>query len=591
MKFTKVITLLLVVCPLAGIAQKIKYEDVFLQLNAGNYAVAEPQLKAFMADPKNVEHANSYVQWGNILEKRFYGTDILADTALIAARADSAIQQFKKAIPLIDDKELKKNENLYQAFHRRDLRTGEFGIKLSDVHLDLEKKVENIGKRLKAVRTFRGMLHRISGRNNLSANIYKTLTTRTADYRQLLFSFSDDDLVLLDRMRDNAQGLYDLINEMKAAAKELGSNYYQNFTDFDLIQTYGVDGLAQHNMFDGRLELWDYETWATATRTDYYAVKQYLATISQKEILLAAAVEGIGKGERAEEIFLDDLAAPATKYDPDGTALALLNVKKAQLTLLQATSLTLNPDLADTSNIYNRLVTANQVMAGLGEIKTAFGSVAKPERIALAKARYAGIITKHYGGATGYDQYLTDFDAWIQQMEAEWGGLIARLQERDRFAVSATDRIPLFTVAPEETGRHLTLMAAGEETKMAFGIDAKTNEGFVVWSGPKRDITALKPFKAPGMKFAEVKAGILPTTKFAFYLFSTALPKNNLIVVHTSEAGQLKWVSTTTAPNEPVSFRYDETLDQVTVFYFPQDQLPPDGVTAYVVIDRAGTVR
>lgn len=590
MKFTKVITLTLAICPLAGLAQKIKYEDVFLELNAGNYAVAEPQLKAFMAEPKNVAHANSYIQLGNILEKRFFGMDILSDTMLIAARADSAIGLFKKAIPLIDEKELKRNENLYQAFHRRDLRTGEFGIKLSDVHLDLEKKIENINKRLKAVRAFRAMLHRINGRNNLSANIYKNLTTRTPDYTELLFSFTEDDIMLLDRMRDNAQGLYTLINEMKAAAKELGSNHYQNFTDFDLINTYAVDGIAQHDMFDGRLELWDYETWATATRTDYYAVKEYQMNILKMEAQLAAAQSQLNKGLSSEAISLDEITNQAAIMDPDGAAVSLLKLKATRVEVGQLTHPNINTVAADSTNIYGRFILAQVVGEKLGALLKTYSEVVMPDKLSLASRRYPDVLEQYYGGASALSGFLTEYGVWLTQTSTTWERKSAWLAERQKYAISAADSVPLFISNPPITGKYQTMQVVGEADVVAGGIDISANEGYVVWSGATRDIAAKKSFKIGSLN-TEAKSGIVPSAQFAFYIFNPADDKDNLSIVSTDGVGALKWSNVITAPNEPVDFRYDETLDQVTVFYVPQDQLPTDASIAYVVIDRLGKVR
>ena len=65
-----------------------------------------------------------------------------------------------------------------------------------------------------------------------------------------------------------------------------------------------------------------------------------------------------------------------------------------------------------------------------------------------------------------------------------------------------------------------------------------------------------------------------------------------MVIVVTDALGDIKWSNLVTAPREPVSFRYDESLDQLTVFYFPEDQLPDgDGIISYIVIDRNGVVR
>ena len=77
MKYVKVITLSLLLVPLLGNAQKkIKYKDLFPILNSKNYTEGEPQLKTFLSDIKNEDHANAHYHMGLILEKRFLEKDI-----------------------------------------------------------------------------------------------------------------------------------------------------------------------------------------------------------------------------------------------------------------------------------------------------------------------------------------------------------------------------------------------------------------------------------------------------------------------------------------------------------------------------------
>jgi hypothetical protein len=590
MKLTKLLTLLLAICPLAGIAQKIKYEDVFKLINSGAIAEAEPQLKAFMTDPKNADHANSFVQMGVILEKRFYGMDILGDTSVIASQADSIEVMYKKAITLIDEKELKKNSDLYQTFYRRDLRTGEFGIKLSDVHLDLEKKIENVGRRLAAIRSFRTMLLRINGRNNLSASLYKQMVDKTSSYRELLFLFTEEDVVSLDRMRDNAQGLYTLINEMKAAAKELGTDYYQNFQDFKVITTFGVDGLAQQSVFGGQLDLWDYETWASAARNDYYSVKQYRLDLLKKEAEVTAAQAQLDQGLSSEDISLSKIIDQSEVVDSDGVAVDLLKIKTERVEVGQLTHPAINPTVTDTTNIYGRFVLAQAIEDKLAALAEAYSEVVMPDNLSLAAQRYPGVLEQYYGGATGLSSFLQEYGVWLSQTTNTWQSISATLAERQKYAITGADSIPLFISDSTAVKKYLTMQVVGETDAVAGGIDLATNEGFVVWSGAEREITAKKSFKI-GAISPEAKSGIITSAQFSFYIFNPAAEVDNLVLISTSGVGALKWSNLITAPNEPVDFRYDEALDQVTVFFVPQDQLPSDGSVAYVVIDRLGKVR
>lgn len=590
MKFTKIALLAFALCPLAVNAQKIKYDDLFTLLNSGAYAEAEPQLKLFMAEPKNSDHANSHYQMGAILEKRFYDKDILGDTTLISQSADSAVVMFRKAIELITDKELKKNDELYQNFFRRDLRTGEFGIKLSDVHLDLEKKIENIQSRKNAIREFRTMLLRINGRRNLSAMLYKQMVAKSAVYRDLLFSLTNDDLVSLDRMKDNAQGLYELINELKDAAKNLGADYYQGFQNFIVIEKYGVDGMSQKDIFGGELELWDYETWATATKNDYYAVDQYLSNLSKKKGEIFAAHDKLDQGIDPGKISLEEIRKDAERYDPDGVAMQLLELKAERVEINRLTNPAVNQELTDSTNIYARYHAATTIVGKVAVMEEEYTLLSTPDKVKLAKTRYVDIINERYGGAAGYDKFLADLGSWISSNKTKWQVEAVTLTAREKYAIANADTIQLFPSNMAAIKGYGTLQVSGEANKIAAGLNKLKGEGFVVWSGPARGIDANQSFKT-AMPNPSASSGVIPSASFAFYIFNPDVTKDNLTIVSTGDVGVIKWQNVVTAPNAPVSFRYDETLDQMTIFYYPEDQLPTDGSLAYVVIDRNGKVR
>jgi len=56
---------------------------------------------------------------------------------------------YDKAFKGITEKELRKNDEYYEAYLRRDLRTGKFVIKLSDVQLDIDNKVHFLKEKKK----------------------------------------------------------------------------------------------------------------------------------------------------------------------------------------------------------------------------------------------------------------------------------------------------------------------------------------------------------------------------------------------------------------------------------------------------------
>src|SRR5688500_16632775 len=134
----------------AAFGQKVKYKDIFALLSTKQYEQAEPFLKGYLRE--TTDNPNAYLFMGNIFQEKASKNDILKQTRIAIANMDSAILYYDKAHKSLDDREVRKNKEYYQSYNRRDLRTGEFGVKLSDIQFDLEKRIEGLKERIDKVK-------------------------------------------------------------------------------------------------------------------------------------------------------------------------------------------------------------------------------------------------------------------------------------------------------------------------------------------------------------------------------------------------------------------------------------------------------
>jgi len=167
-------------------AQKIKYKDLFVLLNAKNYDQAEPFLRKFIA--QEPDHPNANFNFALFYQYILSNKDILKETEDYTAYSDSAVLYFRKASELISEKEIKKHDDYYQDYYRRDLRTGKYGVKLADVLFDIENLIEQIkaGKEgaIKLKKHFE-----LAVQNYDSAHsIFKHFTSGFINYQHFLFT-------------------------------------------------------------------------------------------------------------------------------------------------------------------------------------------------------------------------------------------------------------------------------------------------------------------------------------------------------------------------------------------------------------------
>lgn len=126
-------------------SQRVRYKNIFPLLQSKDYISAEPLLLQFLQE--NDDEANAYFYLGEIINSKLDTVEIFPSTEKYDSMANLAIDSYKKAISLVDDRELRKNDDYYMAYNRRDLRTGKFAIKKSDVHLDYENKIASVSRK------------------------------------------------------------------------------------------------------------------------------------------------------------------------------------------------------------------------------------------------------------------------------------------------------------------------------------------------------------------------------------------------------------------------------------------------------------
>src|SRR5688572_22459704 len=160
----------LVVYPAVG--QKVKYKDIWGLLSTKQYEAAEPFLKRYVRE--TTDNPNAFLYMGIIYQEKSSKDDVLKQTKRAIMHMDSAIFFYDKAYKSITEKELKRNDEFYQAYNRRDLRTGEFGVKLSDVQFDLEKKMEGLRERIDRVKMVKHYFTRADTLYQKSNELFKS---------------------------------------------------------------------------------------------------------------------------------------------------------------------------------------------------------------------------------------------------------------------------------------------------------------------------------------------------------------------------------------------------------------------------------
>ncbi|MEQ8904610.1 hypothetical protein [Ekhidna sp.] len=579
-------------------AQKVKYKDLYPILAAKNYTDGGPQLIQYLSDEKNQDEANPNLQMGLWLEDRFLKYDVVDDSSRVYEVGDSAIFYLEKAKSLIDEKELKKRDEYYQAFFRRDLRTGEFGIKVSDVHLDIEKKMEAIEKRIANVKEMHRSVMKVENNQKVAMEAYRSLTSQFNLYNSMLIGADEDTKAKLAIIEENGRVGVDNARNVQELAEKLGSDKYQELT-LKTIEQFGVDGMNASNMRSGTIEIWNFEEWAREAQSEILGgvalfktmVKNYADEIRDKKAKVKNSQDAdIG-------FFPENLAAQFEKYDPKSTVEKLLKTEMYEARIIKQIDLQLNPALMDSLLIGSQLAIFESALADAKEMNMLIESISSDD-LELAKKKYKDYIESFFQKYVTASKYVTDMQAWSRRQVSWLGDAVEFWSEKNRWGVDAENadiRYPLFVQdAPEGGFMTMGVPVKTPDEIVAYGANLGDKKGYVASFGPDRISKWKLAFDLPGSEAVQYESDSLPTIagSESFYIYNTAAQTDNFVVVSYTPSGQLNWGTVVSVSKKPVDFKFDDLTQELTILLYPEEQLPLDSdELGYVVIDRTGNAR
>ena len=253
--------LLLLLLTSSAFAQKVKYKEIFALLSTNQYSQAEPFLKTYLKE--NTENPNAYLYMGLIYQEKAVAEDVLLNTGRSIQRMDSAVLFFDLALKGIDDKEIRKNKEYYVNYNRRDLRTGEFGVKLSDVHFDLEKKITGLRERIDKVKMVK---HYFTSSENLykrSFDLFAVIQKSYPGERELYLRADDamiKNLTALSLRFDSSTKMFEHYKGSLGNLEKTGYNQTWNLTE---ISNFKSDGTTMTDFYKDDVKVWDYKKFAT----------------------------------------------------------------------------------------------------------------------------------------------------------------------------------------------------------------------------------------------------------------------------------------------------------------------------------------
>ncbi|MDH4295048.1 MAG: hypothetical protein OEV74_02120 [Cyclobacteriaceae bacterium] len=426
--------------------QKVKYKDIWGLLSTKQYDAAEPFLKKYLQEEKS-DNPNALLYMGIIFQEKSLKGDLLKQTSQTIAYMDSAVIFYDRAYKTITEKEIKRNDEYYQAYNRRDLRTGEFGVKLSDIQFDLEKKMEGLRERIDRVKMVK---HYFSLSDSLyvkSNELFKTIQAAFPGEKELYLRAEENtvkDLSLLSVRFDSCLKAFDLY---KSSSSTIGRLGYNQTLSLQEIVDFKKDGTSVADFYKDDLQIWDYKKFtAKAKQTiegEIFPMREQLVSYDIEINKLREKLNHDSVSVKTDLAALIDrqLLEKLRKYDAEPLPVAVFALKISDLEY--RSTVFENRRHADSADVHLQLSLLRKEFMYLNTLDSITTKLSGDYFDSNA-ANYEYFVKNTYDTITLLKSYIVGLKDYAQSEKKIKEEELARRMESLRWLINGADSIPLF---------------------------------------------------------------------------------------------------------------------------------------------------
>ncbi|GIL21616.1 MAG: hypothetical protein BroJett042_01290 [Bacteroidota bacterium] len=430
--------------------QKVKYKDLIELLNARNYELAEPYLKRYLKE--NTDNVSAYLYMGIIYQDKAQRIDILKQSDVLISNIDSAIFFLEKTAPLVTERELKRNDQNYQMYLQRDVRTAEFAIKLSDVTLDIETRLKNLKDRKEKVIKLNEYFRATQRQYNSAQERFKKIQAQFATDKEFYLRMDDAvsaDLTQIALIYDSSQASF---KNYRSVLETIGKVPYNQTVTLNDIRNLKEDGVTEVDFLKQDLRLWDYGKWAkTAAETyknELLPLRDHLIAydIELNKLMQKLKKDSVSVKNDLNRLLDKILFKQLTRFDKDPLPAGVFNMKAAELEY--RSDLIMNKPVRDTAGLAMQLEALIQEVRGIDKLDS-IATRLMARDLETDKKDYAHFISKAYGSDVVLKNYIKSTHELAQRDRSTKQKQIEQTEKALKWLVHKSDSIPLFQ---EETG-------------------------------------------------------------------------------------------------------------------------------------------
>ncbi len=456
----------------AAYGQKVKYKDVYALLSTKQYEQAEPFLKKYLAGTD--DNPNAFLFMAIIYEEKAAHNDVLKQTALTISYLDSAILFYDRAYKTINEREVKRNKEYYQNYNRRDLRTGEFGIKLSDIQFDIEKKIQAAKKRAEQLRLSKNHFQLADSSYRLANASYRSLQEDYPSLKQLCLRATTETVENLISLSSNFESSVKEFGQYKSTAAALGKTGYDQELKVSEISDFKSDGSNGADFFADEVKVWNYRKFADETRKiieeEIVPMRSHLVSYDMEINKLREKLDTESVSVRSDLTKLVDklLYDQLKKHDAEPLPALVFGLKTTDLEY-KSVMLEHEP-LRDSADLHFQIRLLNQELSLLKQIDS-IAALLPDGKLAQKVLDYQDFVSATYSSGTVLKSFISSERDYGRREYAERSALLNQYMEGLNYVIDGADSIPLL---PDAAADYAVLATAPERFTVGLSLKDST---------------------------------------------------------------------------------------------------------------------
>jgi hypothetical protein len=486
----------------SALAQKVKYKDIFALLSTNQFEQAEPFLKTYLKE--NTDNPNAYLYMGIIYKEKAEKDDVLLKTGKCIQRMDSAILFFDNALKGIDEKEVRKNKEYYVNYNRRDLRTGEFGVKLSDVHFDLEKKITGLRERIDKVKMVKHYFTNAESLYKRSFDLFAIIQKSFPGERELYLRADEAMIKNLTDLSHRFDSCTKMFENYKGSLGNLDKTGYNQTWNLTEITNFKTDGTTMTDFYKDDVKVWDYKKFAAnALNIIEKEVKPTQENLVKYDIEInklrqKLETDSVSVRNDLTKLIENMLDTQLKKFDPDPMPMDVFALKISDLEY--KSTLVENKDARKTDDVKVLLTAVQNEVKYLGKLDSVATKLSN-RNLDEEIINYHQFVTSTFTKGDILKSYIRSLKDYSTREKTSKERELLFRTEAMKWLVSGNDSIPLFNDPPRAKYWPLVVLQDKYTAGLVFS-DSVSGSGYFYSITPSRkpDVKVTFPIDKATMK-------------------------------------------------------------------------------------------